>query len=139
MVARKRTRPSAPAPVEETPAVTEEVVVETPVAEETPAEEAPAEAVVTEADNKEPVIGDLKQEEPASTLKEAQSAESIHDQIRNKLANRKVEEDLFNPGVSQAVNKSKMEEVAQQQGFELTRGREIGARLIARAKSGYRP
>jgi hypothetical protein len=134
MTARKRTSSSAPAPVEETPAVTEEVVVETPVAEETPAE-----VVVTEADNKEPVIGDLKQEEPASTLKEAQSAESIHDQIRNKLANRKVEEDLFNPGVSQAVDKSKMEEVAKQQGFELTRGREIGARLIARAKSGYRP
>jgi hypothetical protein len=145
MVARKRTRTPEPAKVEETPAVTEEVVAEETVAEapaEEAAPEAPAEEPVAEAPTgKEPVEGELHTEEPVSTLKEAQSPESIHDQIRNKLANRHGEkEDLFNPGVSQAVNKSKMEDVAKTQGFELTRGREIGARLIARSRDrNFRP
>lgn len=145
MTTRKRTL-NAPAPkVEETPAAVEEVVAEAPVTEETPAqeeiaEEAPVEATEPVLKDKDPVVGELKEEEAPSTLKEAQSAESIHDQIRNKLSSRKTdEEDMFNPGVSQAVNRSKMAEVASEKGFELTRGREIGARLIARSKTGYRP
>ena len=130
MSTRKRTRSTAPAQVEETPAVTEEVVAETPATEEVAAE-----AVVEETPTgKEPVEGELHTEEPVSTLKEAQSPDSIHDQIRSKLDSRKTEEeDMFNPSVSQAVNKAKMEQVAEQQGFQLTRGREIGARLLARA------
>lgn len=136
MVARKRTRNTPPEKPVETLEVTKETVAETPATEEV-AEETEAKAPAS----KEPVEGELHTDEPVSTLKEAQSAESIHDQIRSKLSNRHAEkEDIFNPGVSQAVNKAKMEEVAQTQGFQLTRGREIGARLIARSRDrNFRP
>jgi hypothetical protein len=67
MTTRKRTR-NAPAPkVEETPAAVEEVVAEAPVTEETPAqeeiaEEAPVEATEPVLKDKDPVIGELKEE-----------------------------------------------------------------------------
>lgn len=127
MTARKRTRTSAPAKVEETPAVTEEVVAEAPATEEF-VEETPT--------GKEPVEGELHTDEPNSTLKPAQDPTLIHDQIRSKLSGRSEGEergDMFNPTASQAASKAKMEQIAEQQGFQLTRGREIGARLLARA------
>jgi hypothetical protein len=122
MTTRKRTSTATAAPkveVTETP----EVVVE---------ETAP---VVTAA--LEPKVEELKNEDTTvNTLKEAQSPLSIQDQIREKLNHTKGEaSDLFNPTISQAATKAKMESIATEQGFQLTRGREIGARLLARAKT----
>lgn len=121
MTTRKRTSTATAAPkveVTDTP----EVVVE---------ETAP---VVTAA--LEPKVEELKNEDTTvNTLKEAQSPLSIQDQIRDKLNHTKEEaSDLFNPTISQAATKAKMESIATEQGFQLTRGREIGARLLARAK-----
>jgi hypothetical protein len=122
MTTRKRTSTATAAPkveVTDTP----EVVVE---------ETAP---VVTAA--LEPKVEELKNEDTTvNTLKEAQSPLSIQDQIRDKLNHTKEEaSDLFNPTISQAATKAKMESIATEQGFQLTRGREIGARLLARAKT----
>lgn len=141
MATRKRTnRPPAPtAPVVETVAeVTEDIIIETPVAEEAPVtEEAPVEVVAEVPTGKEPKVEELKDDTAPNTLKEAQAPELIQDQIRSKLNSRKSDEttDLFNPGASTAVAKAKMEDLAKEQGFQLTRGREIGARLMARAKA----
>jgi hypothetical protein len=148
MATRKRTNTTAPkvtAPVEETPvATTEEVSTEAITTEESPTEEVVTEApeeTVAEAPEattgKEPRVEELKDDTAPNTLKEAQAPELIQDQIRSKLNSRKSDEttDLFNPGASSAVAKAKMEELAKEQGFLLTRGREIGARLMARAKA----
>lgn len=145
MTTRKRTSSTAPkvtAPVEETPvAASEEVFTEAVTTEEAPAEEVVTEEVVAETlevdTGKEPKVEELKDDTAPNTLKEAQAPELIQDQIRSKLNSRKSEEttDLFNPGASTAVAKAKMEELAKEQGFQLTRGREIGARLMARAKA----
>jgi len=153
MATRKRTNTTAPkvtAPVEETPvATTEEVSTEAITTEESPTEEVVTEEVVTESPEetvaeapeattgKEPRVEELKDDTAPNTLKEAQAPELIQDQIRSKLNSRKSDEttDLFNPGASSAVAKAKMEELAKEQGFLLTRGREIGARLMARAKA----
>jgi hypothetical protein len=148
MTTRKRTR-STPAPVK--PAVTapvvEEVVGEITEATAEPdveVEETPVETVAEETievpTGKEPKVVELKDETAPNTLKEAQAPEIIQDQIRSKLNSRKNEEttDLFNPGASSAVAKAKMEDLAKEQGFQLTRGREIGARLLARAQANRR-
>jgi hypothetical protein len=126
--------------VTEVAEVTKEVTVEeTPAVEETLIE-AVAEEDIEVPSGKEPKVEELKDDTAPNTLKEAQAPELIQDQIRSKLNSRKNEEttDLFNPGASSAVAKAKMEAVAQEQGFQLTRGREIGARLIARAQANRR-
>jgi len=139
MTTRKRTSTPAPKvtePVKETPVATVEEEVKT---EETPTDEVVTEEIVAEVTTgKEPKVEELKDEAAPNTLKEAQAPELIHDQIRSKLNSRKSSEettDLFNPGASTAVAKAKMEALAEEQGFQLTRGREIGARLMARSKA----
>lgn len=144
MATRKRTSTNTPAPetvdaVETVEATdTPEVVVEetAPVVDETP-EVVVAETAPVIATPLEPKFEELKNEDTtANTLKEAQSPLSIQDQIRDKLNHTKEEaSDLFNPTISQAATKAKMESIATEQGFQLTRGREIGARLLARAKA----
>lgn len=144
MATRKRTSTNTPAPetvdaVETVEATdTPEVVVEetAPVVDETP-EVVVAETTPVIATPLEPKFEELKNEDTtANTLKEAQSPLSIQDQIRDKLNHTKEEaSDLFNPTISQAATKAKMESIATEQGFQLTRGREIGARLLARAKA----
>lgn len=142
MTTRKRTRNTpAPTKVEEVTPVVEETVETTLEVEsiaEPEVEETPTEVVAEEVPTgKEPKVEELKDDTTPNTLKEAQAPELIQDQIRSKLNGRKNEEktDLFNPGASTAVAKAKMEAIAQEQGFQLTRGREIGARLLARAKA----
>lgn len=120
--------------VEETVEATPEVeTIAEPVVEEI-FTEVVAEELPT---GKEPKVEELKDDTAPNTLKEAQAPELIQDQIRSKLNGRQNEEktDLFNPGASTAVAKAKMEAIAKEQGFQLTRGREIGARLLARAKA----
>jgi hypothetical protein len=130
MSTRKRTRTTAPeTKVEET--TKEEISVE-----KAPEIEAHAEEQVEETESPvEEIKSEVEEEKPNNTLKPAQSPEVIQAQIRTKLSGHKEgdKEDLFNPNVSQAATKAKMEQVAQSQGFELTRGREIGARLLARS------
>lgn len=122
----------------EVTAETEEVAAEETPVEEVKAEETPAE----EPKSKEPVEGELHDAAPANTLKSAQSAEDIHAKIRAKLDGRHQDgeetRDLFNPAASVAASKAKMQSVAEEQGFQLTRGREIGARLLARANQNRR-
>jgi hypothetical protein len=142
MTTRKRTRNTPTlAKVEEVTPVVEETVEATPEVEtiaEPVVEEIFTEVVAEELPTgKEPKVEELKDDTAPNTLKEAQAPELIQDQIRSKLNGRQNEEktDLFNPGASTAVAKAKMEAIAKEQGFQLTRGREIGARLLARAKA----
>jgi len=141
MTTRKRTtRTPATEPtveaVTEVAEITEKVTVETPAVVKTLAEAVAGENIEVPT-GKEPKVEELKDDTAPNTLKDAQAPELIQDQIRSKLNSRKNEEttDLFNPGASTAVAKAKMEAIAQEQGFQLTRGREIGARLLARAKA----
>jgi hypothetical protein len=52
--------------------------------------------------------------------------------------NSRSEEEMFNPAATVAASKGQIEAVAEQNGFELTRGREIGARLLARRAANQR-
>jgi hypothetical protein len=63
---------------------------------------------------------------------EATPAEKIQTDVREKLANRSVDKDVFVPTNPAALEKAAAE-VAQEKGFELNRGTSIGARLMARA------
>ena len=143
MATRKRTSTNTPAPKTETvdtveAAETPEVAVEETASVVDETSEVVAEEITpVSATPLEPKFEELKNEDTtANTLKEAQSPLSIQDQIRDKLNHTKEEtSDLFNPTISQAATKAKMESIAAEQGFQLTRGREIGARLLARAKA----
>jgi len=131
--------------VEETEvkAETEAVAAEEPIAEETPAEEVKAEAPAETPKSKEPVQGELHESTPANTLKAPQAADDIHAKIRAKLdkrtpGNENGSLDPFNPAASVAVTKTQLESMAEEGGFQLNRGREVGLRLLARAKQNRR-
>lgn len=115
----------------------EEKVGETP-AEEPKAEETPSE----DLKSKEPVEGELHDPAPANTLKAPQAPDDIHAQIRAKLENRtpggEGSQDPFNPTSSVPVTKTQMEAMAEEGGFPLNRGREVGLRLLARAQRNRR-
>jgi hypothetical protein len=64
---------------------------------------------------------------------EATPAEVIQTDVREKLSKKSVEENVFVPTNPVALEKAAAQ-VAQESGFELTRGTSIGARLIARAQ-----
>ncbi len=63
---------------------------------------------------------------------EAPAAEKIQTDVREKLAKKSVEQDVFVPANPVALEKA-AEAVAQAKGFDLNRGTSIGARLMARA------
>ena len=64
---------------------------------------------------------------------EAPAAEKIQTDVREKLAKKSVEEDVFVPANPVALEKA-AESVAKEQGFDFNRGTSIGARLMARAQ-----
>ena len=64
---------------------------------------------------------------------EASAPEKIQTDVRQKLAKKSVDENVFVPTNPAALEKA-AEAVAKDQGFDLTRGTSIGARLIARAQ-----
>lgn len=64
---------------------------------------------------------------------EATPAKKIQTDVREKLSKKSVEDNVFIPANPAALEKA-AEEVAKEQGFELTRGTSIGARLLARAQ-----
>lgn len=93
--------------------------IESPVVEESPS--APVN-IESEAPSEEPT--------PAP---EASAPEKIQTDVREKLSKKSVEENIFVPSNPAALEKAATE-VAKEQGFELTRGTSIGARLLARAQ-----
>ena len=118
---RTRRTPAKPTtPVDEI-AETAEVVAET-----TP-------EITAETDPKAPVDIELKvtEAEPEPAVKK--SAEEIHAEVQSKLNNKNVDNNIFVPASPAAVEKA-AQIIAQEKGFEMTRGNAIGARLMARAQ-----
>jgi len=84
-------------------------------------------------DPKAPIDIELKvtEAEPEPAVKK--SAEEIHAEVQSKLNNKTVDNDIFVPASPAAVEKA-AQAIAQEKGFEMTRGNSIGARLMARAQ-----
>ena len=108
-------------PSKVTPKVTPKVI-----AEVTP-------EISQEVDPKAPVDIELKvtEAEPEPAVKK--SAEEIHAEVQSKLNNKNVDNNIFVPASPAAVEKA-AQIIAQEKGFEMTRGNAIGARLMARAQ-----
>lgn len=120
---------------EENPTVEAEAPETTDHAEEA---EAPVEEVVAKVvDDKAPVVTELQKDVENSTLRAPQDPADIQAKIKSKLASR-LDEEMFNPAATVAASKGQIEAVAENNGFELTRGREIGARLLARRAANQR-
>ncbi len=113
----RSSKPAAPTDVQVTP---EEARIESPVTEAKKEASAPVN-IETETPSEEPVAA------PS-----ASPAEKIQTDIREKLSNRNVDENVFVPTNPVALEKAAAE-VAREKGFELNRGTSIGARLMARA------
>lgn len=121
MARRTSTRTSKAAPAESDLQVTPEAAkIEAPVL--TPGEK-----------DSEPASMDVPTEsvEP-TTPAEAAPAEKIQTDVREKLAKKSTEDNVFVPSNPAALEKA-AGEVAKEQGFELNRGTSVGARLMARA------
>jgi hypothetical protein len=80
----------------------------------------------TEAEVEAPEKG--TKPEPAAAL-----TEKVQTDVRERLAKKSPEDNIFVPSTPAALEKAAAE-VAQEQGFELNRGTSIGARLMARAQ-----
>ena len=108
-------------PSKVTPKVSPEVI-----AEVTP-------EIPSEVDPKAPIDIELKvtEAEPEPAVKK--SAEEIHAEVQSKLNNKNVDNNIFVPASPAAVEKA-AQIIAQEKGFEMTRGNAIGARLMARAQ-----
>lgn len=121
MTRRTSTRTSKNAPAESDLQVTPEAAkIESPVL--TPGEK-----------NSEPAQMETPTEpvEP-TTPSEAAPAEKIQTDVREKLAKKSTEDNVFVPTNPAALEKA-ASAVAEEKGFELNRGTSIGARLMARA------
>ena len=114
----RSTKAAAPTDIKVTP---EEGRIESPVIETKTEASAPVN-IETETPSDEPVAAP-----------EAAPAEKIQTDVRAKLSKKSVEEDVFVPTNPAALEKA-ASEVAKEQGFDLTRGTSIGARLMARAQ-----
>ena len=100
-------------------------------------EEGKIENPVIEAKTAEPA--NIETETPAeepTPAPEATAAEKIQTDVREKLSKKSVEENVFVPANPVALEKAAAE-VAKENGFELTRGTSIGARLLARSQKRF--
>jgi hypothetical protein len=120
MTTRKSTRSTKPAAPSDVKVTSEEARIENPV-------------VLTKVEGSTPVNIETEtpSDEPVAAPK-ATPAEKIQTDVREKLAKRSVEENVFVPANPVALEKAATE-VAKEKGFELNRGTSIGARLMARA------
>jgi hypothetical protein len=78
----------------------------------------------------------LEVETPSEKPEKAEKtpvAEKIQTDVREKLAKKSVDEDVFVPTNPVALEKA-AESVAKEHGFEFNRGTSVGARLMARAQ-----
>ena len=92
--------------------------------------------IVKPVDVEETAPVNIELETPSSepvAAPEATPAEKIQTDVRAKLAKKSDQEDAFVPSNPAALEKA-AEEVAKEEGFDLTRGTSIGARLIARSR-----
>jgi hypothetical protein len=92
-----------------------------------------APVIVTDEKNSEPAQVETPTEEVKPTAPaEAAAPEKVQTDVREKLAKKSTEENVFVPTNPAALEKA-AGEVAKDKGFELNRGTSIGARLMARA------
>lgn len=129
-MARSRTNKSTrvTAPAETVAETSQEEILDTPKEEVVEASE---ETVA--ADPKAPVNIELMASEEPQTPAPAASPEKIQTDVREKLAKKTPDENIFIPTNPAALEKA-AEQVAAENGFSLNRGTSIGARLIARAQ-----
>jgi hypothetical protein len=120
MTTRKSTRPTKPAAPSDVKVTPEESRIESPV-------------ILTKVEGSLPV--NIETETPSDkpvAAPSASPAEKIQTDIREKLSNRNVDENVFVPTNPVALEKAAAE-IAKEKGFDLNRGTSIGARLMARA------
>lgn len=96
-----------------------------------PAVEVKAEETVEKST--EPVVLELKTSESSPNLAPARSKEEIAAAMQEKLS-RKTDDAGADPFVPSVQLDNEVKEVANKKGFPLSRGTEIGARLMARSK-----
>jgi hypothetical protein len=82
----------------------------------------------------EPSVIDLKTAE-STAIKDKPTKESIEASIQEKLSNR-LNSPEVDPFVPSSQLNNEVKEVSRDNGFPLTRGTEVGARLMAKAKRG---
>ena len=84
-------------------------------------------------DPKAPVELELRVGSNESKLPGRISKEEIEASVSEKLS-RRTDVGESNPFIPQTQLENEVKEVAKRQGFQLSRGTEVGARLLARAK-----
>lgn len=89
------------------------------------------EEVIT--DPKAPVNIELKVSEEPQKPAEALAPEKIQTNVREKLAKKTPDENIFVPSNPADLEKAAAQ-IAEESGFTLNRGTSIGARLIARSQ-----
>lgn len=97
-------------------------------------EEGKIENLTTKSESTEPanIETETPSDEP-TPASEAITAERIQAEINEKLSNKSVEENIFVPSNPAIIEKA-AKEISKEKGFELNRGTEVGARLMARAR-----
>lgn len=95
-------------------------------------EPAPVQAAIDPVEEVSPPAGiELKREQEQPPLNQL-SKEQIEASIKEKLS-RRTDEQASDPFVPQTQLENEVKELAKNQGFQLTRGTEVGARLLARS------
>lgn len=120
MATRKRTK-----------ATESQVQAEAVEAAETP--ETPETPETVEENPLAPVELELKTGSQANSLPDKVSKEKIEAAVMDRLS-RKTDSEESNPFVPQVQLDNEVKEIAKAKGFQLSRGTEIGARLLARSK-----
>lgn len=118
----------ADVPSEKTPETDIDLSGETIASEEVAKVEA-----VDVVDPKQPVNLELRVGSNESNTPKELTKESIEVSVRKKLA-KKTDDEKSDPFVPQAQLDNEVVQVAREKGFPLSRGTEIGARLLARAR-----
>jgi hypothetical protein len=121
-------------PVEETTSaeITPETEVKEEIAPVLSPEPAPAKVEVTGVE-KDPVKIELNTSDSQNNLPPAISKEEIAASVQEKLS-RRTDEQGVDPFVPSTQLENEVKEVASKKGFPLSRGTEVGARLMARSK-----
>jgi hypothetical protein len=95
--------------------------------------ESPVEETVKVTDPTAPAELELRVGSTENKLPEKLSKEKIEASVKEKLS-RKTDDPNSNPFVPQTQLENEVKEVAKAKGFPLSRGTEIGARLLARSR-----